>query len=418
MSNDFSRPQVMACPACGASLALPDKDSFDCDYCGNHILVPQELRPRRTISGPEIIRQGSAKTVQPDWQVVVTPTSTDANTIRQKRKVMITFFAIGIMVVIFAMVGALLFIIPFSRSENAIEYPTPQAGTTPLPTMVLFSRLAMVFGSEGNQPGQFDDARSIAVDNRGNIFVADYSTGRINKFDPQGNFLQLIQIKTENGNDDVYISGLSTDDLGNLYAAAKGEILKFNSETGELVLTIPDQWPEIYFNSVVVAPDGNLYSTNGMAGADDVIILSPEGQLLAHWTDTIETVNHDDPTMELVLGVNNSGKVYILSPMGNRVYSYNPDGTFSFSFGEPGEHAGQLDLSTSMLAITEQDYLVISDVYRVDLFDANGVYLNRSFTIDYKIAEGSMFGMTMDPEGDLYYISSGGKVLKFDMNYP
>jgi sugar lactone lactonase YvrE len=276
----------------------------------------------------------------------------------------------------------------------------------------------MVFGSEGTQPGQLMDARSIAVDNRGNIFVADYSTGRINKFDSQGSFLQLIQIKSENANDDVYISGISTDDLGNIYVAAKGEILKFDTTTGELLLTIHDQWPEIYFDSVLVALDGNLYSTNGMAGADDVIIVSPEGNVLAQWTDTIENINHDDPAMGLVLGVNHSGKVYILSPMGNKVYCYNPDGTFSFSFGEPGEHAGQFDLSTGMLAITKQDDLVISDVYRVDLFDAGGDYLNRSFTVDYEVGEGSMFGMTMDSAGDLYMISSGEKVLKFDMNYP
>jgi outer membrane protein assembly factor BamB len=155
-----------------------------------------------------------------------------------------------------------------------------------------------------------------------------------------------------------------------------------------------------------------------MAGSDDIIILTPEGEILAHWTDTIENVNHDDPSVELALGVDHSGKVYILSPIGNKVYAYNPDGTFSFSFGEPGEHAGQFDLSTGMLAITGQDYLLISDVYRVDLFDINGNYLNRTFTIDYNIAGGSMFGMTIDSSGDLYYISSGGKVLKFNMNYP
>jgi sugar lactone lactonase YvrE len=284
--------------------------------------------------------------------------------------------------------------------------------------MVQFARLAMVFGSKGDQPSQFDDARSIAVDIQGNIFVADYDTGRINKFGPQGNFMQLIQVKSANGAGDVYIPSIASDDLENLYVTAGGNILKYNGSTGELVATFPGQWPDIYFESVIVAPDGNLYATNGMAGADDVIILNPDGEQLAHWVGTIEKINHDDPSMMLALGASHTGMVYILSPMGNKVYGYNPDGTFNFEFGEPGEHAGQFSLSTGMLAITEQDYLVISDVYKVDLFDAKGHYLNRSFTIDYKVAGGSMFGMTIDSQGDLYYISSGGKVLKFDMNYP
>jgi DNA-binding beta-propeller fold protein YncE len=314
-------------------------------------------------------------------------------------------------------IGLLLAVIPSSDSSSSNESSEIQLRTTPLPTMVQFARLAMVFGSQGNQPGQFEDARSIAVDDQGNIFVADYTSGRINKFDSQGNFLQLIQVKSAKGNEDVYIFDIAADANDNLYVACDGNILKYNT-SGELLLTIHDQWPDIYFETVVVAPDGNLYSTNGMAGADDVIILNPQGEVLAHWVDTIESVNHDDPSIELALDVNHSGMVYILSPFGNKVYGYNPDGTFNFSFGEEGERAGQFNLSIGMLAITEQDYLVISDVYRVDLFDKNGNYLGKTFTIDYQVAGGSMFNMTIDSQGELYYISSGGKVLKYDMNYP
>ena len=37
---------------------------------------------------------------------------------------------------------------------------------------------------------------------------------------------------------------------------------------------------------------------------------------------------------------------------------------------------------------------------------------------DYIIAGGSMYDMAIDSTRDLYFISSGGKVLKFEMNYP
>ena len=155
-----------------------------------------------------------------------------------------------------------------------------------------------------------------------------------------------------------------------------------------------------------------------MAGSDEVIILNSQGDVIAHWMDVIKSVNHDDPAINLALGVNHTGMVYILSPFANKVYGYNPDGTFNFSFGEEGDGAGQFSLSTGMLVTTEKDDLVISDVYRVDLFDGSGNYLGKSFTIDYEVAGGSMFGMTIDSQGDLYYISSGGKVLKYDMTYP
>jgi predicted RNA-binding Zn-ribbon protein involved in translation (DUF1610 family) len=417
MSDEFYKAQILECPSCGANLSLPDADSFQCDYCGKIIMVPAELRPHHPKPEPLPPSGESNEQDRLEWQKTASQT-TAGGPKKQKRTSLLLVLSMGVFILIMGVVAYLLTAIPSQDSSLAIEPSDTMVPITPLPTLVQFARLAMVFGSQGDQPGQFKDARSIAVDDQGNIFVADYTTGRINKFDQLGNFLQLIQVNSVNGNADVYIYGIAADASGNLYVACDGNILKYTTDNGELILTIPDQWPDIYFESVVVAPDGNLYSTNGMASSDEVIILNPQGEVLAHWVEVIESVNHDDPAIEVALGVNHTGMLYILSPFGNMVYGYNPDGTYNFSFGEEGDRAGQFSLSTGMLAITEQDYLVISDVYRVDLFDGNGNYLGKSFTIDYQEAGGSMFGMTIDSQGDLYYISSGGKVLKFNMNYP
>ncbi len=382
MSGDFYKPQVLECPSCGATLALPDADTFLCDYCGKRILVPPELRPQKVAQGSLSAGGSFAEQNHLDWQEA-TLTNMDKSALQRKRTNLILVFSIGIAVLLIGILTFIVFLfIPTSSSSSSNQPSEYHIPTTPLPTMVQFARLAMVFGSEGDQSGQFDDARSIAVDIQGNIFVADYTTGRINKFDPRGKFLQLIQVQSVNENNDVYIFGIATDDQENLYVAVDGNILKYNASTGELLLTIPDQWPDIYYDSVIVAPDSNLYSTNGMAGADDVILLSPQGELVKHWVGSIENVNQDDPRMDLVLGVNHAGMVYMLSPFGSKVYGYNPDGSFSFSFGEAGENAGQFSLSTGMLAVTENDYLIISDIYRVDLFDAKGEYLGKTFTID------------------------------------
>jgi hypothetical protein len=415
MSSHNSLPQVLECPACGATLALPDADTFLCDYCGKRIIVPSELRPKKP-EASSIVTDYLPEFTMDQVQPQAIP---EDDRLQHKKSNLILVLSISIAILLLGGLAFIVFLLtPTSQSPIIDQSSEVQLRTTPLPTLVQFARLALVFGTEGSQPGEFDDARSIAVDNLGNIFVADYTSGRINKFDSQGNFLKLIQLQPDAENQDIYIPAIAADELGNLYVVASGQILKFDAASGEKLLTIPDQWPEIYYDSVVMAPDGNLYATNGMAGADDVIILSPQGELLAHWVDTISTINHDDPAMLLALGVNHAGRVYILSPMGNQVYTYNPDGTYNSSFGEEGENPGQFNLSTGMLAINQQDDLVISDVYRVDLFDENGIYLGESFTIDYQVADGSMYGMTMDVNDDLFFISSGGKVLKFDMNYP
>jgi streptogramin lyase len=52
----------------------------------------------------------------------------------------------------------------------------------------------MSWGEYGDQPGQFNGPHSIAVDMRGNVYVADRSNHRIQVFDGQGRFLRQITI--------------------------------------------------------------------------------------------------------------------------------------------------------------------------------------------------------------------------------
>lgn len=418
MSYQFHRPQVMDCPSCGATLAVPDAETFVCDYCGKRIVIPPALRSPQAPADKQA-SQGDQDAVNKKAWRQISPAEMDYRQKQQWRSRFISLVAMSIALFLIGLVLAIVMLFnPASSSRDTIESSGVELNITPLPTMVQFARLEMAFGSQGSHAGQLDDARSIAVDPRGNIFVADYSTGRVNKFDPQGNFLQLIQVLSPQEGENCYTRKIVTDDQGNLYTTCAGQIIKYNTQDGRLLLTIPDQWPEIYYESVTVAPDGNLYATNGMAGTDDVIILSPQGELLSHWKDMVENVNQDDPAIQLELAVSHSGRLYLLSPFGNQVYVYNPDGSFGFSFGQQGQRPGQFNMSTGMLAITDDDYLVISDVYRADLFDARGSYLGKTFTIDYDVAGGSIHGMAIDNSGDLYFISSGGKVLKFAVNYP
>ena len=50
-------------------------------------------------------------------------------------------------------------------------------------------------GGRGSGKGQFDDPRGIAIDSAGNIFVADTSNARIQKFSPDGTFVTSMGTK-------------------------------------------------------------------------------------------------------------------------------------------------------------------------------------------------------------------------------
>jgi DNA-binding beta-propeller fold protein YncE len=97
------------------------------------------------------------------------------------------------------------------------------AGDFPLTTLVpdlplaQSSNIELQFGGGGSGAGQFDDPRGIAVDADDNIFVADYGSGRVQKFDPTGKFLQLINVPPDDN--DNYICN-ATNYAGSLWVAA------------------------------------------------------------------------------------------------------------------------------------------------------------------------------------------------------
>src|SRR6185436_902489 len=72
---------------------------------------------------------------------------------------------------------------------TAVDPPRPAAGSsagsaaaTP-PAPPAFADVVLRFGSEGTGAGRFEDARSVAVDGAGRIYVAEYSGGRVQVFD-------------------------------------------------------------------------------------------------------------------------------------------------------------------------------------------------------------------------------------------
>ena len=75
----------------------------------------------------------------------------------------------------------------------------------------IFSEVRVI-GGLGNGPGQFVKPRSIAVDRDDNVYVCDM-TGRVQKFDPDGNYLLQWQMpETERGRP----KGMALDHVGNI----------------------------------------------------------------------------------------------------------------------------------------------------------------------------------------------------------
>jgi tripartite motif-containing protein 71 len=78
------------------------------------------------------------------------------------------------------------------------------------------------WGSEGGGDGQFDGPFGIAIDGNGNVYVADTYNDRIQKFNPEGEF--ITKWGSEGPADGQFENpeGIAIDGSGNVYVADSG----------------------------------------------------------------------------------------------------------------------------------------------------------------------------------------------------
>ncbi|KAI8505920.1 hypothetical protein Bbelb_162730 [Branchiostoma belcheri] len=77
------------------------------------------------------------------------------------------------------------------------------------------------FGGTGSQRGQFRGPRSLAVSDRGEIFVADYRNKRVQIFDFQGTFLSSFYTTLPGEEEDIYPYGVTLDSGGNIWVVGR-----------------------------------------------------------------------------------------------------------------------------------------------------------------------------------------------------
>src|SRR5258706_5995773 len=155
--------QIFECPKCGAPVTYDPNVArpAHCPYCQSQLAVPNEFRgePVRVIHridinlGPQVAATAS-KAI---WFVVLIPV------------VIVMIVLAGVFGAISQMRRALM---PLTTPITMRDRPAGSRSSDPANA---FASVTLSFGSEGIGPGMLTDARSIAVDGQGNIYVGEYS---------------------------------------------------------------------------------------------------------------------------------------------------------------------------------------------------------------------------------------------------
>ncbi len=352
-------PVEFKCPSCAGDLSVREGEkSVRCPYCSSTVLVPEQL-----LEQPGAIRT----TVLVDT----------ARTAKSVSGCIIVAASLG-MVIVSGLVMILM--------SAVVKVPD----------------VLLRFGSQGTGHGFFTDPRHIAVDGSGRIFVADYTTGRIQVFDGEGGFID--QWIVENGNSDVYISGMDASADGTLYVVEGGRLLAFDGDTGEPAVS-PSSLTG--FVDVFVTEDGEILAT--MWSSDDHFYrFDPDGEVELHLTGPVQGVT-GSPELSPLVAADGLGNILVLGVFSSSVFQFDSDGNYMNMFGSRGTEPGQFS-ATSDITVDGRGRIYVSDTGGIVVFDSSGRYLGL---LDPQ-SQGYVHGMDMGPDENLFLVTGAFEVVSIE----
>jgi uncharacterized Zn finger protein (UPF0148 family) len=321
-------------------------------------------------------------------------------------RVFILLFAVGLLAAVGVFVALILPIGEKVGEVSEISIPALEEMATALPEIEIappsFARVALTFGGEGTGPGLFTDARHVGVDGKGNIYVGEYSDGRIQVFDASGEFVSLWMI-----DDEFPLTGLAVDRQGTVYLAHCSEILAYEGATGGLLGQIPyaEGWG---FEDVATTADGGLVAS-WYANRDDIVRFDAQGNAVLTIQSAISEQSGDGE-LDTRVAADGLGNIYALGTFNNAVFRFTPEGKFVNRFGSQGDEPGQFRAPWS-IAVDGQGRVYVGDFKGIQVFDGDGRYL------DLIKVDGPAFGLAFNDQNELF-VAARHQVIKYVLQQP
>jgi len=464
--------QTFNCPNCGAPLDYQGSDPIiRCPYCSSSVIVPENLRAKPQFSSKRdnftlggsgdmggLVNQARrikqvkdlAEAGEMDQAVAIYREITGADEFSARQSVgalamgqpitfsglpavsvmgapsiqvdakatqgigraigcFVTFLTLtiiaGVLIPILASLGVFAavlgsFDIPVVEVPGGIEIPVEIPGIE-VPGVSGFATQELSFGGEGTGPGLFGDVRAIGVDpTNGNIYAANYDDGRVQAFDATGKFITQWIIPEEVS--DPYFGDMAVGRDGTIYIPVFGKLKLFDGEgqaVGEIDLG------RDYIDNLDIAPDGTLVA---IANGEDIVWLTPEGEIKQRVDEAISTVSGDSE-LDTLVAVDGLGNVYALGTFNNAVFVFDSKGKYVNRFGSDGDEQGQFRAPLA-IEVDGQGRIFVSDIKGVQVFSNDGRFIDV-LKVKFAVA----YGLAFDDQGKLYLTTGNKTVEKYSI---
>lgn len=233
-----------------------------------------------------------------------------------------------------------------------------------------FIKFEHEFSGKGSTDGAFGKDIHIAFNK--NIYVSDTENRLIQKLSPTGQFLFQIPEDPESPDNILRKPGhLAVDNIGNIYVA---------DITAHHIAETKD--PKIYMFAPCVhkfSPKGELLHTYFVDPVDEKpSVVLPAKLIIDENGKTafgIQPTGHD---RALRVAVSDDGQLYVLDAKRGRIHKFKADGEKVLIFGRYGAGDGEFDKDAADIAIDARGNIFIADTgnHRIVKFDRDGKYMS------------------------------------------
>jgi streptogramin lyase len=265
--------------------------------------------------------------------------------------------------------------------------------------------LAVFFGSSGSGNGQLKHPAGIAIDTKGDVWIADMENNRIQEFDEKGKYISQFKGKEEcqllspkslaiNAEGDIWVGDSGNNRLVKFNEA--GECLAQFGKAGEGKGQFKD--PE----DIAIDAEGDIWvadTHNGRLQEFDA-----EGNLLqVVGSPGSEPGQFGEPTG---IDIGTGGSIWVADWQNQRVAEFDAEGEFVRQFGEEGAGSGQFAHPGTIDADGAGNVWVTDEGNkRVQSFDEKGTYIRKLAVICLGTCLARPTGITTDAEGNVWVVT-------------